>query len=576
MSNYKINPNIKIGGSSIMKGAFDPIAVASPLPSVSLFEQQLKDRIEENLASNSMKDHVTLTAYASIYTRISQKLKDIMNSVDHVRKFYLVDVMLSQIAEDALAPRMGSEGILRFSCENKAIQKELDELQKRIGLDQLVENITPDLLAYGEYTLATKIGMSPKEKSDELNKIPKKGRRRFKAKQSGKGLMDVTDIVDQGTVISLTQDGQTQGYLQINKFNGRIEFKEVADFIKFQLGGERIKIDIDEIIPASARYNNTVKEAIDKIPRFIRVGKSVLYPVIPKIKELELLEKLVPATKLNKLSQGNLVGMSLPENFDLEQAMKAVRRVEGMINKKVSVDPTLKEITVESILSTAGKTRVIPLLGEKGTLQQLDYKSDEPDDLLNSANEIRKLILDAVGIPSELVFSNEGESRSEVLKRYAKYLRKLKRLQKTIAVGCKQMAYIHLANRKIKFKEEEIDVVFNNNLVEIDNLDKLEHADVTISLLGNIRDFFNDMVEADSPYRELINLGKVAEYLEDNLKTVGLADAIRVPSEGGKQPDITAVDVDGDDDVEGAEPPAAEEPAPSDAESDGADKDKDK
>jgi hypothetical protein len=549
MSKFKINPKINMNKSpAINSVGIDPIGVASPLPSVEVYEKFLREQMEENYFQNlsGLSGHYAITAFASIYSRVSNKLQEVMASVDSIRKFYLTDVMLSQIAEDALAPRMGSDEIIRFSADDQDIQKELDELHKRIGLDQLIENVTPDLLAYGEYTLATKID-TISEKEDELNDVPKKGRRRFKAKRAGKGIVDVTDIVEQGKVISLTQDGKTEGYLQINELTGRMEVKEIADFIKFQLGGERVKIDLDDVIPKSAIRNKELRDLVDKIPRFIRVGKSVLYPVLSKIKELELLEKLVPATKLNKLSQGNLVGMALPENYDLEQALNAVRRVEGMINKKVSVDPALKEITVEAILSTAGKTRVIPLMGDKGSLQQLDYKSDEPDDLLNSANEIRKLILDSVGIPSELVFSSDGDSKTEVLKRYAKYLRKLKKVQKAIASGCKQIAFIHLANRGIKFKEESIDVVFNNNLVEIDNLDKLEHADVTTSLLSNVRDFFNDMVEEDSPYREMVNLEKVAEYMEENLKTVGLADAIKLPKEGGVEPDKEAVDVDGID-----------------------------
>jgi len=537
MSKIQINPNVNLNYTP----KSNVISVTNKLPNNEDYSKALKEFFQaaEINKLSGLENHYALTAYAAIYTKVASQLQAVIRSVDNMRSFYLVDVILSQIAEDSLAPRVGSEQLLRYSHPNESIQKELDDLHKNIGLDQLIENIAPDILAYGEYTLATRIGEPPQVKEDELGKKKKK----FKAKKSGKGIIDVTDIVDQGTVISLTQDGKTEGYLVVNEQSGKVEVKETADYIKFSLGGQRVRVDIKKSIPDGAWRNNSLKEVLDNIPRFIRVGKSVLYPVLSKLKELELLEKLIPATKINKLSQGNLVGMNLPENFDLETAQVAVKKIEGMINKRVNVDPSTQEITVESILSTAGKTKIIPLFGDKGSLSNMDYKSDEPDSLMGDTKEIRELILDSVGVPSELVFKSDGESKSEILKRYAKYIRKLKRLQKAIATGCRQIAFIHLANRNIKYKEEEVEVIFNNTLVEIDNLDTLEHADVTLGLLANVRDFFNDMADEDSPYADNINLNKVTEYLEFNLKTIGLSDAMILPKEGGGDVDAKADEI---------------------------------
>jgi hypothetical protein len=527
MSNtYKLSKGVSFSYNNSDHGV---VASTGITPSMTEYSDKLRElRENKMLGISSIDSYYALTAYAAIYTKVSNKLKSIIKSVDSMRNFYLVDVILSQISEDALAPRIGDDQILRYSVKDKKIQKELDDLQKRIGLDQLIENITPDILAYGEYTLATKIG-NPEEFEDELNKGKKK-----KVIKSKPGILDVTDVVDQGTVISITQDGKTEGYLVINEVTGKVELRETADFVKFQLGGQRVRVDVKKDIPMGAMLNSSIREAVEKIPRFIRVGKSVLYPILGKLKELELMEKLVPATKINQLSQGNLVGMSLPDSFDLETALKAVKRLEGMINKKVNVDPTTKEITVESILSTAGKTKILPTFGEKGSLQNIDYRSDQPDSLTSDAKDIRELILDSVGVPSELVFKSDSDSKADILKRHSKYVRKLKRVQKTIAAGAKQIAFVHLSNKDIKFKKEDISVVFNNSLVEIDNLDKLEHADVTVSLLGNVKEFFSEMAEEDSPFKDSVDLNKVAEYIEDNLKTVGLADAIITQKEGGE------------------------------------------
>lgn len=512
---------------------------------------------------DAMSAHYAVAAYGAIYTKVSQRLKTIIKAVDNMRSFYLVDVILSQIAEDALAPKAGGDELVKFSHPDEKIQEELDDLHKRIGLDQLIENIAPDILAYGEYTLATVIDAPPEPQTDQLNNDPSARRKRYKPKKAAKGVVDVTDIVDQGTVISLTQDGKVEGYLVLDELQGKVAIKETADYVKFSLGGQRVRVDVKGQLPNNYQMNPVLKEAMRKIPRFIRIGKSELFAVLEKLKELELLEKLIPASKINKLSQGNLVGMNLPESFDLEAAQKAVKKVEGMINRKVNVDPQSGEITVESILSTAGKTKIMPLFGDKGSLQNMDYKQEEADSLMSDTKEIREIILDSVGVPSELIFKSDGDSKADILKRYAKYVRKLKRLQKAISEGAKQIAYIHLANRGIAFKKEEVEVIFNNTLIEIDNLDTLEHADVTLGLLGNVRDFFNEMADDESAFRDNVRLDKVLEFIESNLKTIGLADAVELAKEGGGDPDKEADSI-GDTAKDGNDPKdePTEDPAP--------------
>lgn len=546
----------------------------APKTEAEFIAEHLDRQIKEARSSmmdqmDPLKNYYTAAAYGSIYTKVSDNLKSIIKTVDGLRNFYLVDVMLNQMTDDALAPMVGSDDILEFTHEDDKIREELKDLKKRIGLDQLVLDITPDLCAYGEYVLKTKV--APSKKLVVKDQLKKKGKKYVK-KIEGKGVLDVMDCVDQGTVITLTEDGKEVGYLVFNDETGKIEMRELADYIKFSIGGKRVKIDKYNLLPQSLRKQPAYKKLFARIPRFMRIGKSILYPVLSKVKELELLEKLVPATRINKLSQGNLVALPLPQGYSLDEAANAARRVEGMVNKKVSVDPTTGELTVESILSAAGRTRVIPQLGEKGRLENMEYKTDDAESLSSDAKELRELILDSVGIPSELVFKSDGDSKNEVLKRYAKYLRKLKMIQKTIVAGCKQIACIHLANKGFKFKEDEIGVKFINALIEIDNLDRLEHTDVTVGMLGNVRDFFNDMSEEDSPYRDLVDLNAVAKFLDKNLNTVGLSDAIKISEE--TEVNKQALDIDGDDDD--SVPPEPKDKETKDDEQDGDDLEKTK
>lgn len=546
MGHFNINPKILSSNISDMREGFirksNAQAPFSGVPLINEYANFMKERAMDSQLDSTIKgfnNQFVLTAYSAAYQKASERLRTIIQAVDTVRNFYLVDVILSQLTEDALSSRNGSEEIFRFSSKDTAVQDELNFLKEKLSLDQIIENITPDLCAYGEYVMETDINEQ-------------------------KGVIGIYDNIDQGTVVSLTQNGEIEGYLAIDELTGVIKKRHISDYVKFTIGGQRIKVNFDKTGDMIARQNPLLRSYVKKVPKFLRVGKSYIFPFIGKIKELEVLEKLVPATKLNKLSQGNLIGLPVPENYSLDAGMEASRRVEGMINKKVMVDPSLGEITVEAILSTAGRNRVIPVFGEKGRLDKLDFKGDEADDLFSNTKDMRDIILDSVGVPSEIIFKSDGGNKSDILKRYAKYLRKLKKIQKSLAEGLKQLAIIHLVNKGITFEEKDIEVNFLNTLIEIDNLDRLEHADITLSMLTNAKNFFVELAADDSAFASQVVMDKVSEYLESNLKTIGLSDALRTQAEGGpsaekKQDDLSmegdAADPFADDTETGNEAP---------------------
>lgn len=512
MSDLKINSKIQLNkkvdeGVSIQKPAVD----LSTIQGINEYTQALKEAGETRYIDQQLKNFqkfYVLTAYSQMHTLVSQQLNTIVKTMEGIKSFYLVDVILNQFTEDTLAPRISSDNLFNYSSKDPKIQELLNELKEELNLDQIIQNITPDLCLYGEYTLSTII-------------------------EKNSGLVDLADDVDQGKVISLYQNGDIEGYLVVNELTGVVERRELADYVKFSLGGQRIKVQFDDSVKALAARNPDIERYLKSVPRYLRVGKSLLYPIVSKLKELELLEKLVPATKINKLSQGNIVALPVPDGYDLEKGLEAARRVEGLVNKKVMVDPQLGEITVEAILSTAGKTRVIPTFGDKGRFDKMDFKADDADDLFSNTVEIRNLILDAVGVPSELIFRSEGNSKNETLKRNAKYLRKLKLIQKSLTEGLKTIAEIHLQNLGLEYDSNDIEINFINTLIEIDNLDKLEHADVTLSVLKNVKDFFIDLGSSDSPFKNSIKWNKVNAWMESNLRTVGLSDALDTFEEGG-------------------------------------------
>lgn len=469
---------------------------------------------------NMREDNRVVAAFGTIYSSVSSYRRDIITDVDKIRRFYLVDVILTQMSEDVLAPDSTTGDIIKVWSKNEAIQKELDLLNDEFDFDDLIADITPDVIAYGEYHLKPAIDLGKRDKEGRLIKGPDG---KVPDANMPRGITDLHDTVDQTRVVAITKSGKIDNFLVEND-KKQLALHEPADFIKFTLGNQKLRVDLwKEYGGETYKANN---EVLKKIPRYIRMGKSLLYPIIGKIKELELLEAMVPAAKLSKLSSGTLVGVNLPAGVEIEKAMQASKKIEGMINRKVGIDNQRGEITIESIISSAGKLKVVPLMGEKGTLQKLDYQSDEPDNLLATLDDIRKAVLGTIGIPFEIIYGG-GASKGEILKKYARYLRKLKNVQQALVDGVRQIIYIHLANKGVKYQENEINIEFRNKLIEIDNLDRLEFVDTTISLLKNLKEFFFELKKADSPIRDDIDMEEFKSILSEQLKTIGMSAVIK-------------------------------------------------
>ena len=515
----------KLGTDKKKDAPLNEGAAVKSLLAPSLWDvEKYKDALNGEKSLTSMQ---IAAAHASIYAKMTESRVGVIRAVDSLRNFYLVETLLSQLVDDSLSPDMLNGEILTIYSEgtNKnEVNKEIEYLDEKFDLDRLAEDITPDLCAYGEYLLRTKIHKKTSKK--EGNNINEEKDEKF-------GLIDILDCVDQEKVIPVTKAGNIQYYLTIDQ-RGRLIKEEPADYIRFSLGTKKIKVNTVE------EFTGVKKEQLEKfreeIPFYLKTGKSIIYPVLPKLKELEILEALVPATKLSKLTQGTILGVQVPPGYSVEEGMKASKRMEGIINDKVGIDKERDEITVESIMASSGRIKVIPQFGDKGTTQKLETKMEEPDDLLSSIEELRKIITNSSGIPYELMFESDGSGKGEVLKRYARYLRKLKMIQRAVANGIKELVIIHCVNKGIEVNKKDLKVTFTNKLIELDNLDQLEYIDTTLNIIGNIKTFVFELRDEESPLRKYTNITKLRDFIQTQSALIGL-DGLVTSKEIPEEPD---------------------------------------
>ena len=115
------------------------------------------------------------------------------------------------------------------------IDKVIQELDHRFDFDALVADVVEDTIAYGEYSLRTKVKSSnvdtkdDQPKKDSIDKV---------------GLLDVIDDVDQEKVIAITKAGKIESYLVMDR--NKLVLKEPADYIRFSIGYRKIRIDLQK------------------------------------------------------------------------------------------------------------------------------------------------------------------------------------------------------------------------------------------------------------------------------------------------------------------------------------------
>lgn len=395
--------------------------------------------------------------------------------MENIRDFYLVNSILSTMVEDALRPNVVTDKILDVKYgdskgKNDKIQAELDE---RFGFDDLATDVAEEILAYGEFIYNTKLNQK-------------------------EGLVDIIDNSDQERIIPIVKHGVIDKYLVVDEEfsmgyrNMNYSERPPEDFIRFRLGSKKIRIRLADSIWGDLGqptwFRKKSRTDIDKFPRYIRLGRSALYPIIGKIKELDLLEKLVPASQLAQLAQGTVLGVQVPENTAPENALDACRKVENSLNRKIAMDKTNQWLSVEDIIASSGAYKAVPVFGQTGQLSKLDYKSDEPSTLLNQIQDLRKAICSSIGFPYEIFYgADQNEKKSDVLRRYTRYLSLLRSIQVAIMDGIKELIIIHLLHKKgvPDFEPNLIVVTCENKLVNIGETERLEFFDVSASMLGS-------------------------------------------------------------------------------------------
>lgn len=470
---------------SLSEDASSSVTIIDPISSIN-----------KSIASD-IKNPYVAGAMSATYTTAVKDRSDYVEQFEEIKNMYLTDTLIGNICEDTLTPDISTGEILKVSSPNETYNNELVRLQEKFDLDNIVNEFVSDLLSYGEYALRLEV-------------------------EDGKGVKQIIDDVDQTKLIGLYKEGYPEKFLILSDDDSKINIMKPHQYAHFILSSRKIKFNLDNLIDKYSKdekLNNMIRE----IPRQARIGRPLLYGVISKIKELDLLEKLVPALKLADITSGSIVSVEVPPTTDPKTAFDIARDYENLFNSKVSKDSSGMLGAVD-ILAQAGRMKVIPSFSNKGNLQAVDVKGNSTvNDIMNSIKDIRDVICTSIGYPSELLYG--GASKSEVLKKYARYLRKVKSIQKAIANGIVQISLAHLKNipstKDVSVKDIKVD--FLNEIVNIDELEKLEYQDTAIGFTRNTIEFINGL-EENELYKDVIDKDELKAFIKDKLSFLSYND----------------------------------------------------
>jgi hypothetical protein len=460
---------------------------------LSKFRDAIKDEIADRQMSREELTGSAAMAMVGAFTKAAETKREYAQSLGELSKYYLVDALMNLIADETLITDIMTGEIVQLQGVNKKIDDELKILQRRLNIDQIVEDITLDLLKYGDYTLSMDM-------------------------ESGEGVTSVTDNVRQENIVALYRHGLPEKFLIREK--AKIRILPASTHLHFALGRSKLRIELGSEFDVA---NDDLENLRNKLPNYVRVGRPLLYGVQSKLKELQLLEALVPASKLHQLSTGSLVGVSVPNQTDPKEAFAISRRYESLLNSKTALDKRSGTLAdVGDILATAGRTKVVPVMGDKGNLQSIDVKENRAaDDMLSSIRDIRSTICSTIGVPPELLFgSDSAESKGEFLKRHARYLRKIKSIQTALANGLKQLALAHLISMGHEVMPNDIQIVFRNEVVNIDELDKLEFADQVNTMVSDLWAFMTELNDSEY-FQGRIDFEALSEWMRRQMALMG-------------------------------------------------------
>lgn len=443
------------------------------------------------------------------------KARNDINKYEPLRSHYLVMAMIDTLSHDILAvdPRTNKTFDIvvdkRYPSSNRA-NKLLQDFRENTNLDKYVALLLYDAIFYGNYW---------------VEYIYDKQRH----------IVGLKDAYQPGSIFTVGMEGITCDplYYKLSSLRtNEITLLDNQSIACLDMQSDRYRYSLSSMFVSLQSRDGTIAQTG-------RVGRPFCYNIYDKLINLEMLEQLDLAGVSATLQRNSLISVTAPEGLDLNQLKEFSAYYEKIINNNGGDGPSsLVDYDIDSLRMFAAestKFRVIPQQPQRGAMtlglsNGAVASEGAAAGVLERILNIRNLIMDIKGIPSEFVFTGREENKpGGALRRYARYAREVKEGQASVQAFLKRIVAAMLASYGMPDVAPYI-LVSQYCAINTSELDRLECADAAQTVINNV---FNTLMTvtndpAIAPYVDQTARAAYVETLLDGL--AGATQIVNVPT----------------------------------------------
>jgi hypothetical protein len=437
---------------------------------------------------------------------------NLLRELRNVRYNEIVQTILSFLVKDGFSSISDDSFLVvnykpteeRNSKIDDEIREEIDNFITKQDIVGLCRDIIEDWMYYGEYFLRTRV-------------------------VSGKGIVEIIDDCSLDEYMAFYKGRELDSFWRYNQKREKYESYDKYDLTHFCLDNSRLRLSVE------------TKESIQEIPEYIRMGKSVIFPVLTSLKKLNALEVTSLATELKRVMAPILVSVNVNPDQDSQYLTEIIDKYENILNDMNANARNIDNLSLEDVLQLATPFKVIPKFAdEKGAIEQIKFEYDNSD-LNNRINDVRKNIAMAVGVPSfYLSYGDQMLGKNEMLKVYSSYAKKLVSLQTSFGNGIKSILYKHLYHKEYYVNMNDIDVKFKS-IVNVDFFDDLE---IMLGAVGALKDLFAviEQISASDQFGIVADDEKIIDFYNTFMASFpNLQGIFKLYANGNKKPKVSEV-----------------------------------
>jgi hypothetical protein len=474
----------------------------SPLFSINLYDEELQKGF--NLENTSQVKALIKQAFFTLTGR-----RELLDELDTLRGNYIVETIMDVIFDDGISGNRGAEIFnVKYVGDageknNKEIQKKIDDFIADKKVKPIIRDIVKPTILYGEHILRLDVD--------------------FQNRQEGiRGIFDDSDLVN---IVPVFRGQELIGFLKNDK--GKPKKLSKHSHIYFCMEGDS-KIRLYEEQKGSPYQ--------EKMPEYIKIGRSIFYPAINQIKQLSIIEMSNLATDLKKILSPIMVMLGVPDNTNTKDAIELTNYYETKLNDIFRSLGQIQDLKFNDILAHAHRIKVLLNFGgNKGSIESLaidQYKEGNRQ----KEEDLKRQIAIAVGIPPYyLVSEGQNQQRLESLKLYSRYSHKLNNIQQTFCLGIQQLVFLHLLYSGFNVSIENIQVDMQQ-LTNIEMMDDMEWLVATATSQSEYLRFLQEVGQATMG-KIKINHTEYLEYIKRFTKQIPNAENILEENKNPPQPD---------------------------------------